>query len=286
MQTQVKLLSGNSGCKVWLCTDDKGYYVHKVSASVDYNQRLISQYRKQLILYGMTEDRFKTPKIFDHGYEGNLFYFDMAFVKGNQLSFRMDEMSPIQITSLTKLYFSYIHKFKHREEHPSETAAKTFNKKIQEVELSLIDFQEEAIRATLLKLKGYDFSYIPKTFCLGDLTLENIIVTPDSRLYLIDLLDSFYNSWYLDVAKLLFDLTAQWSFRSAEPNSNRDLRCIIARKCIEDQILSLSKGKEILKDITYLISLHILRILPYLKSNQNQEKQLLIRALEKNLAKL
>jgi len=51
---------------------------------------------------------------------------------------------------------------------------------------------------------------IPQTFCHGDLTFTNIIFNKN-RLYLIDFLDCFIDSFLCDLIKLKQDLYYHWS---------------------------------------------------------------------------
>ena len=55
-------------------------------------------------------------------------------------------------------------------------------------------------------------SHVPYSFCHGDLTFTNIIFHPN-RLYFIDFLDSFIDSYLVDFAKLKQDLYYCWNLR-------------------------------------------------------------------------
>ena len=58
---------------------------------------------------------------------------------------------------------------------------------------------------------------IATTFCHGDLTLENMVIDRDGRIWLIDLLDSPLEHHWQDVAKLHQDLTGGWYLRRVAP---------------------------------------------------------------------
>ena len=67
------------------------------------------------------------------------------------------------------------------------------------------------IRKLILRLpKILDF---PMGNCHGDLTLSNIILTPENSIFLIDFLHTFLETPLQDVAKLKQDFIYGWSFR-------------------------------------------------------------------------
>jgi hypothetical protein len=112
-------------------------------------------------------------------------------------------------------------------------------------------------------LETFDFSTVPHSYCCGDLTLENVLMTPHGELYLIDFLDSFYNSWMMDVAKLLQDLELQWSYRHLPADANRDVRLFIAKEALKACVLGLPNGSAHWYTIHQLLLLNTLRIVPY-----------------------
>ena len=116
-------------------------------------------------------------------------------------------------------------------------------------------------------MRSFDFSFVPRSSCHGDLTLENIIVTTNNELYLIDFLDSFYDSWMIDIAKLLQDLELKWSYRFSEDDSNREIRLLIAKEALLNRIRVMDNGQEIIRNVYSILLLNILRILPYSKDD-------------------
>ena len=76
--------------------------------------------------------------------------------------------------------------------------------------------------------------HVPYSFCHGDLTFANIIFH-SNRLYFIDFLDSFIDSYLIDFAKLKQDLFYFWNLKIQSINfrifdtagfskNNRDLK--------------------------------------------------------------
>jgi thiamine kinase-like enzyme len=116
-------------------------------------------------------------------------------------------------------------------------------------------------------LKRYDFSGIPESECHGDLTLQNIMIS-EEKIYLIDFLDSFFNSWVIDVAKILQDVDLHWSYRHFKMDANLELRLLVAKEEIIKAVRIMPDGDKILFDIYYILLLNILRIYPYAKDDE------------------
>lgn len=87
-----------------------------------------------------------------------------------------------------------------------------FNNKIANLRKLLENKKNDVINGSLDRLAQHDWSKLTPSPCHGDMTLENIIVKND-QLYFIDFLDSFYDSWFLDVGTLLQDVQVMWSYR-------------------------------------------------------------------------
>ncbi|GHU00539.1 hypothetical protein FACS1894186_1320 [Alphaproteobacteria bacterium] len=116
-------------------------------------------------------------------------------------------------------------------------------------------------------LECFDFSRVPRSYCCGDLTLENIIVAGDGRLYLIDFLDSFYDSWQLDAAKLLQDLELKWSWRRGQVSGNLAMRLEAGRSLLLGGLAARPDGAETIRTVYYLLLLTCLRIYPYARDD-------------------
>jgi thiamine kinase-like enzyme len=102
---------------------------------------------------------------------------------------------------------------------------------------------------------------IPASYCHGDLSFDNILIY-NNEIYFIDFLDSFINSWTIDVAKILQETRYLWSYRYK--NINKIL--IVKLKYFEEIILDILNitDNEIIT-INKIIYLNIIRILPYVK---------------------
>ncbi len=256
----IKNLSGNSGCNLNLYQGYNGeFFVRKDAGRSSYNKRLKKQFLKQKLF---NLNNVKTPYIINYGEENNIFFFDMEFVNGITLSEYMEQIQVKEIVSLMELLFRSLpiatSKF-------SVNAQNVFQHKIASLKNSCKNANQVISKAITI-LENYDFSEVPQSYCCGDLTLENIILS-NKGIYIIDLLDSFYNSWMIDVAKLLQDIDLGWSYRYKERSYNLNLRLEIAKQILIENLLNQPNGKNNLRTIYHILLLNILRIYPYIKDN-------------------
>ena len=254
---QIKQLSGHSGCGLLLYEGGDGFFVRKISQKASYDFRLRKQFIKQ---QRFSSENFATPAILSYGRENGHFYFDMQFIRGVTLAEYMKIIKTKEIVNL----INYLFKSMPIESNSCRPDAQSvFQNKIADLCCKMNMKSPVQIEA-FSRLKGFDFSAVPSSYCCGDLTLENILLSEtDRRIYLIDFLDSFFNSWMIDVAKLLQDLELGWSWRKQSADTNRNLRCMIARQALIEGILDLPDGQSKLESVYHILLLNILRIYPY-----------------------
>lgn len=250
----MKKLSGHSGCSVWLMDNQGKPFVRKQSGSLPYNMRLKRQFIKQR---KFCLSNIKTPAILGCGLNNGLFYFDMEFIQGVPMSQYMDNIKVGEIEHLISLLF---HSLQIKKGKKYINADKIFKTKIASLE-KMLD-KNGVIEKCLSKLKYFNFSSVPYSACCGDLTLENIILSPEG-IYVIDLLDSFYNSWMIDVAKLLQDVDLYWAYRDIQMSPVLKKNLLLVKNLLSRKIFRLENGPEKLLTIYHLLLLNLLRIYPY-----------------------
>lgn len=260
----IKTLSGHSGCRLNLYKDGSKVLLRKDAGKPDYNRRLKKQFIKQK-LFKLAE--VKTPVIYDYGLDKNgVFYFDMEFINGITLAESMKSIKIKEIVDLIGLLF--------RSLPISDGVINTKSQEIFQNKISALsrtcDIANPNVAEALAMLRDFDFSGVPQSACCGDLTLENILLG-STDIYIIDLLDSFYNSWMIDVAKLLQDLELGWSYRNQQTDFNLNLRLATAKQALFDNLLAINGGKQYLFVIYHILLLNVLRIYPYTKDEKTMD---------------
>lgn len=260
----VKNLSGHSGCQVVLKKFDNRLCVVKSSATKEYNFRLKKQCKKQSKF--VIKSQVYTPTILSCGYNKELFYYEMEYIQGRSLAEYTDKISIMEITNFIKCLFNSLYMDNATLDIHTQDI---FQKKISSLENSLKNYKNLAQSFRILK--AYNWSKVYKSPCHGDLTLENILISSDNKLYLIDFLDSFYNSWMMDIAKLLQDLDLKWAFRYKTLTQNMELRLLVAKEALLEEIEKTPDGFSKIITIYHILLLNLIRIYPYAKDKVTLE---------------
>ena len=257
-------LGGHSGCQIYLIEDDDGKtFVRKISKDEDYNERLKAQSEKQASFKG---EPVKAPVVLNQGYtEEGLYFFDMEYIQGITLAEYIKTMEIGKVKGLVESLVSSIIPKRWIKSIPEckSDVLQIFAKKLSGLRKTLSVHNNPVIDQSLTLLEAHDWSKLTYSQCHGDMTLENIIVKND-KLYFIDFLDSFYDSWFLDIGTLLQDVQVMWSYRFQENVSmNTVLRLIVFRDLLIDEIKTVNPAYVI--EIYYSLLQKLIRIYPYTK---------------------
>lgn len=255
-------LKGHSGCKLIVITKKNGSkIVKKQSKHVSYNNRLKAQMKKQISYKGV----FNNCKIIKENYNNSLYEFSMEYISGITVAKYMNNIRLVDIYKFVELFFSKIC----RDNTYDVGAREIFTKKIQSLKKTIIE--ESLLYSKCFELlENHEWKYIVPSECHGDMTLENMIIK-DGEIYLIDFLDSFYNSWLIDIAKILQDVDALWAYRTYEKlNANLKIRLIILKQLIIEQLLTFRDGIYLVREVYYILLLNLMRIIPYTKDEKTK----------------
>ena len=252
-------LGGHSGCQILLCEDESGEtFVRKISSSIDYNERLLVQKEKQENFH---DGLIKVPQVLRDGYLSNgLFYFDMEYVHGITLAEYIKEVEVNEIKGIVDVLISSART--ERECQSGVSSPEAFKKKIKDLEHKLSKLDNSIINEAIELLATHDWSRILSSSCHGDMTLENIIVR-NNELYLIDFLDSFFDSWVFDLSTILQDVEVLWHYRDEKIDNNTVIRLIIMRDLLFNKLQELMGADYI--EVYYTLLLKLIRIYPYTK---------------------
>ena len=272
----LKLLSGGlSGCKLSISHD--GRFVTKTASNNDYNSRLVKQIEKQKIFKKMLIEGVECPDIIETGKDkDDLDYFIMKYAKGKDYRDFLNCSPPEEIVFFTNSIFRYIETMRLTESmHTEVEFSKACIEKLESIKKNIPDLLFfEFLNNKILNMGKIN---IPTSFCHGDLTLSNILFS-NKKIYFLDFLDSYIESWIIDLVKLKQDLFYFWSY--LRDDEEPSLRFIQASIKIWNSIEEKYREFVFSDEFKILEALNFLRIYPYAK----EEKDLLI--IENILKKL
>ena len=260
-----KLETGLSGCKLELIGSNT---LRKHSSSPSYNKRLELQVKKQELFSNQVFRNVETPKVLRK--EDS--YFDMEYVTGRSFDeyFSVCSVSDIDFVfdSLCGYFDGLI---SHSQYYQPEVSKKRLLDKINSLETHtrhLTDLYHIRQMVSSITMK------IPQTFCHGDLTFTNIIFNKN-RLYYIDFLDCFIDSFLCDLIKLKQDLYYHWSL---DVQGVKSLRIRQIYSYIWEKIEQRYSEYVDTIEFNVLDILNTLRIEPYLT---NEDQRLIIKRMLK-----
>jgi len=203
-----KLNTGLSGCSLELINDR---VLRKYSPTTDYNSRLLSQADKQVVFGNRIYKNIDAPKVYD--IQEN--YFDMEYIAGKNFDEFFSTASVNDVEFVVSTLFDYFDTL------ISTARSIDVTKQI----LNKIDSlkQKSSYPKYIEFLRKYVEDrriVVPHTFCHGDLTFANIIFHKN-RLFFIDFLDCYVDTFLSDLVKLKQDLHHLWAVRNQDVYSNR-----------------------------------------------------------------
>jgi hypothetical protein len=272
VESKIKI-SGRSGCRLELINVYPAI-IRKYSKSYEYNRRLKSQVIKQSQFfdsYFNVNTFFKVPSIIQF-YEGigkdELSFFDMEYVSASKFSDFFLDLTIDQIDTITDHLFNYLYQLKSKCVL-RKIDRKIFLHKLSEVMTQLQHNGQNYNPQVYEILKGLmneiPNKALPVGTCHGDFTFSNMLFKSDS-IFIFDFLDSFVESYLIDIVKLRQDTLIQWSlFIDHEIHSYHKLKLKQILNYIDIKI-----EKKFLQDenyanwYTYLQKINLVRILQYL----------------------
>ncbi len=195
---------GVSGCTLTLVGNTT---LRKTSPSVEYNTRLQKQSQKQKD-FKTNISGISTPLILSETY-GELFSFDMEYIDGKLFNETFHRISKYELDVYTNSILEYIQETKNKatDVYSTKQLQNIIVSKLESLRTysqyqTFIDFVSEITVSTVLP-------EIEQSICHGDLTFSNILFS-NQKLYLLDFLDSYIESYVMDIVKLRQDLKYNW----------------------------------------------------------------------------
>jgi len=249
--------NGLSGCKLEIINDG---VLRKYSCSNNYNLRLSNQVNKQILFSKFILKNISTPKVL--GISSNdLYSFDMEYISGLSSYEYFSSSNVYDIEFVIQTLFEYFDYFSNNS-RDLIINSKVINKiNSLQIKTKYKDYLE------YLKIYVSNNQIIvPKTFCHGDLTFNNIIFHKN-RLFFIDFLDSYVDSFFCDLVKLKQDLYHLWSLKVQK---EKTLRLIQTYRYIWKHLSKRYEKYINTKGFEILDVLNTLRIEPYLTNNNQR----------------
>ena len=203
-----KLNTGLSGCSLELINDR---VLRKYSPTTDYNSRLLSQADKQVVFGNRIYKNIDAPKVYDTQQN----YFDMEYIAGKSFEEFFSVASANDIEFVVSTLFDYFDTL--------ISTARSFdatNKILTKIDSLKEKSSHKKYIEFLRKYVEDNKIIVPHTFCHGDLTFANIIFHKN-RLFFIDFLDCYVDTFLSDLVKLKQDLHHLWAVRNQDVYSNR-----------------------------------------------------------------
>ena len=248
-----KLNTGLSGCSLELINDR---VLRKYSPTTDYNLRLLSQADKQVVFGNRIYKNIDAPKVYD--IQKN--YFDMEYVAGKSFDefFSIASVNDIEFVISTLFdYFDTLIFTARNIDVTKQILDKLDSLKEKSSYSKYIEFLRKYVEDKRIT--------VPHTFCHGDLTFANIIFHKN-RLFFIDFLDCYVDTFLSDLVKLKQDLHHLWSVR------NQDVYTVRIHQIYEYMWDKLEvRYTDYLTDGFHILDvINALRIEPYLTSDSQR----------------
>ena len=248
-----KLETGLSGCSLELINDR---VLRKHSPSIEYNSRLLMQAEKQKVFSNRIYKNVDAPKVYDIQSD----YFDMEYIPGNTFSEFFSTASVNDVEFVVQTLFDYFDSLISTSRMVDAT-----NKILKKLDsLKEKTFHKEYIEF-LRKYVESNKIIVPHTFCHGDLTFSNIIFHKN-RLFFIDFLDCYVDTFLSDLVKIKQDLDYFWALKTWNVHTHRLEQIYrFAWNELENRYSSFMYEPFDILDV-----MNILRIEPYLTSEDQR----------------
>jgi len=234
--------------------------VRKIAAQPSLSAQLREQIERQQT-FQSAQDVLLVPSILDEGASAGRYFADMEAIAGFDA---VTYLRSAPLSAIRALADRLAHYLADAASKPPITPSQSGNlraglsKKLNELEARL----GSSDSSTALALEGLRavVSCLPctksTTVCHGDLTLENLLIDRDARLWALDLTAPPFEHVWFDVAKLGQDLNGGWYLRSGPPIPASVRDCVLRQI---DSVVDLP-GTEVL---AALEAISFARILPY-----------------------
>lgn len=251
------LKNGLSGCELKLIDQN---ILRKYSSSKNYNIRLSQQIDKQVLFSNFILKNIVTPKVLTIC-KKDIYFFEMEYISGLSFNEYFSSSCVVDVNFVIDTLFGYFDFLILNAK--SHNIKNQLIKKINSLEKKTNYSEYLNFISIYINQKKL---WVPKTFCHGDLTFTNILFHKN-RLFFIDFLDSYVDSFLCDLVKLKQDLYYMWSINI---QSIKSLRLKQIYRYIWNKIYKKYYQYIETESFQVLDAINFLRIEPYL-TNKDQK---------------
>ncbi len=262
----IERLGGHSGAEVVLCESGAENFVRKTAAGSGTNPRLRKQAIKQRLF---AAQGFPLPSVRSIGKDDSgRAFFDMDYVPSRTLAELVVSGVPFDRTALVEAVAQILWIFRSCVAGTIPTEA--FQSKIADVRRigennPAAAGHRDTIAELAERLLKEDWSNIPASPGHGDLTLENILVSPGQGVMFIDCDEPFASSYWLDFAKLFQDFDGHWCLRDGANDAHAAATTLTALGR-DFRALAKDANSKLPPRLAQLAALHLFRALGYAQS--------------------
>lgn len=204
-------LSGFSGALIALLRDDEGRaFVRKAAETPDNSVKLKRQAERQAMLGKLVDGVACMPAVEREGETEGCYWFDMSFAPGRDAVSHLSEASHTEFDAFTRDIGKLVERLAASStDGPAFSPGAAMTAKFVEIDGKTDGRHKHLLARLTFASSGMDFDLAP-TVAHGDLTLENIIVGKDRKLWLIDTIDSPFDHYWIDLSKLFQDCEGRW----------------------------------------------------------------------------
>ena len=242
--------------------DNRRWFIRKVAQDPRGSDRLRRQAAKQLQFAEEMAGVIRTPRILDEGEIDGHYYFDMEFIRGADGASFLRRASYSQVADFSRRLCEYLTVAAARpplRDNPA-TAFDALYAKVCEAQSISGCMSDDTLAKLFLGLqKLRRIEALHPTLCHGDLTLENMVIDEHGAIWVLDLLDSPFEHYWQDIAKLHQDLSGEWYLTKHPPIA----KCVL--EFLSRQILETANRlhPNYAEVHSLLVAATFVRILPY-----------------------
>jgi tRNA A-37 threonylcarbamoyl transferase component Bud32 len=217
-------LKGFSGSKIQVIRSGQKTFVRKTAKDRSHNNRMQKEIEKMRRLSEISEcsNDFKIPNIQSvRENDDGLMVYELDFIPGESLDHCLYKLNSEKIKFFAKKIGKIIETISEKsstsETNQHDFILQKFNELISELnkKKDYTNLVTELFNEYKEKIKNLKIDKISPhnkpTFCHGDLSLDNIIITRQNQMYLIDPLHNDFENFMWDYAKVFQSSMTHWN---------------------------------------------------------------------------